>query len=159
MPICTVWNNSAIPYSRYCILGNLEITECSETLPVSECYSHNYTHNIHSNIHTQTGSTICQHRPIFKDSCYEETPEVGALSWIPPQSCSAPERYEVLYTQTGCNASNATMGRIESTNLTSIILKSADTLCIKVRAVIDVSQSCYSFYSMCAQVASLKHGM
>ena len=114
---------------------------------------------MHSNIHTETGYTNCEHRPIFKDSCYEEAPEIGVLSWIPPQSCSSPERYEVLYTQTGCSASNAATERIELTNLTSINLQSADLLCVKVRAVFGVSQSCYSFYSICAQVASLKHGM
>ena len=114
---------------------------------------------MHSNIHTETGYTNCEHRPIFKDSCYEEAPEVGGLSWIPPQSCSSAERYEVLYTQTGCSESNAAVERTESTNLTSVTLKSEDPLCVKVRAVYNVSQSCYSFYSMCAQVASLKHGM
>ena len=78
------------------------------------------------------------------------------LTWSPPQSCGTVNRYEVLYTQAVCSASDVTAERIQI-NETGIILPSSDVYCIQVRAV--VNENCSSRYSTCAQVASLEHGM
>ena len=81
------------------------------------------------------------------------------MVWTPPQSCSAVDKYEVQYTQTMCSVMDPSVSKILFTNVTTYFLNmtSFDLCCIRVRAVI--TETCFSKYSTCAQVASLEHGM
>ena len=110
----------------------------------------------HACMHADTGCTCCVDHPIFRDFYYARPSQIGPLSWNPPQSCEPVGKYEVLYTNAVCNASNATVN-VTTINETSVILPSSEGHCIRVRAVIN--ENCHSRYSTCAQVASLKQGM
>ena len=80
---------------------------------------------------------------------------MGILTWSPPQSCGSVNRYEVLYSQAVCSASDVTAERVQS-NENNITLTSSAVYCIQVTAVIN--ETCRSRNSTCAQVASLGRG-
>ena len=113
---------------------------------------------IPSATHTPTGYTHCVDAPTIEDSCYARELQAAGLSWSPPRSCGSVYEYEVLYTNSTCNASDSTVPRRHVQHSeANVILTSSDTYCIRVRALIN--ESFYSNYSTCAQVASLEKGM
>ena len=106
---------------------------------------------------THTGYARCDHSPVFRDCCFARA-LVEALVWDPPDSCGTVNKYEVNYTQTMCNASNATVHSDTLTNTTAITLtSSSEVYCIQVKAVIN--ENCYSRSTLCAQVAPLDQGI
>jgi len=115
----------------------------------------------HTNIHA--GYACCgsadADAPRIDDSCFATAMQTAGLSWRPPQSCSAVDEYEVLYTQCACNASDSTKTRMRIQHVGSIILTSLETYnyCIRVRAVIN--ETCNSSYSTCVQLGSMEEGM
>ena len=115
---------------------------------MSYCMSHKHM--------TNAGFTICVDAPTIEDSCYARALQAAGLSWSPPRSCGAVNEYEVLYTQSTCNASDSTLPHGAQNNETNVILTSSETYCIRVRAVIN--GTFYSNFSTCAEVASLEEG-
>ena len=118
----------------------------------------------HANIHAGYACCGPADAPTIDDSCFTTAMQTAGLStaglsWRPPQSCSAVDEYEVVYTQCACNASDSTKTRMRIQHIGSVILTSLETYnyCIHVRAVIN--ETCNSGYSTCVQVGSMEEGM